>query len=63
MAPMSAAVKSALDELQTKSFPNSDYHMGRNLSFLVKLGWDQDTLEHRAKGNASGFESGLAQGH
>lgn len=63
MAPMSAAVKSALDELKTKSFPNSDYHMGRTLSFLVKLGWDQDTLEHRAKTMHRVLSQVLTQSH
>ena len=49
IAPISESVKYALAQLKEKSFTKSDHFMGRNLSFLIKLGWDEATLQYRSE--------------
>lgn len=49
IAPLTPEIKQTLLGLQSKDFRQSDHFMGRTLSFLVKLGWDEETLNHRAQ--------------
>ena len=49
IAPVSPQIEKNLLQLSHKDFSQSDHFMGRTLSFLVKLGWDQATLAQRAK--------------
>ena len=49
IAPLTTPIQQSLKELQTKDFSQSDHYMGRTLSFLVKLGWDQATVAQRAE--------------
>jgi 8-amino-3,8-dideoxy-alpha-D-manno-octulosonate transaminase len=49
IAPVSPQIQENLLQLSHKDFSQSDHFMGRTLSFLVKLGWDQATLARRAK--------------
>jgi len=46
--PMMPIVQERLNKLATQDFSKSDHYMGRNVSFLIKLGWDEETLKHRA---------------
>lgn len=46
--PISAEVKSGLEYLKTKEFPQSDDYIGRNLSCLIKLSWKEDEVKARA---------------
>ena len=46
-APLAAEFKNRLRELNDRDFPKSDHWMGRNLSLLIKLGWDEQELEDR----------------
>ena len=46
--PMMPIVQERLNKLATQDFSRSDHYMGRNVSFLIKLGWDEETLKHRA---------------
>ncbi len=32
-----------------EKYPQSDHWMGRNLSVLIKLGWEQEELDRRAR--------------
>jgi len=47
--PIMPVVRERLNELTTRDFSQSNHHMGRNVSFLVKLGWDEATLNNRAE--------------
>lgn len=49
IAPVSPQIQENLLQLRHKDFSQSDRYMGRTLSFLVKLGWDQATVAQRAK--------------
>lgn len=46
--PISADVKSGLEYLKTKEFPQSDHYIGRNLSCLIKLSWKGEDVHARA---------------
>jgi len=46
--PISTEVKSGLQYLQTKTFPQSDHYIGRNISCLIKLSWTEDEVRERA---------------
>ncbi len=46
--PLSDEVKEGLKYLQTKTFPQSDYFIGRNISCLIKLSWTEDEVRERA---------------
>jgi len=47
--PLSAEVKLGLEQLQHKTFEQSDHFIGRNISCLIKLSWTQAEVEQRAK--------------
>ena len=49
IAPLTPQIQEALKNLSAKDFSQSDYYMGRTLSFLIKLGWDEATLNRRAQ--------------
>lgn len=49
IAPLIPEMKAQLMGLQSRDFSQSDHYMGRTLSFLVKLGWDENTLNQRAQ--------------
>ena len=46
--PISNEVKEGLTYLQSKSFPQSDQFIGRNLSCLIKLSWTEEDAKARA---------------
>ncbi|WP_250437107.1 DegT/DnrJ/EryC1/StrS family aminotransferase [Hanstruepera flava] len=46
--PLSAEVKEGLKYLETKTFEQSDYYIGRNISCLIKLSWTEEELKIRA---------------
>lgn len=46
--PLSAEVKKGLEYLKTKTFPQSDHFIGRNISCLIKLSWTEDEVLQRA---------------
>ncbi|SMP20830.1 8-amino-3,8-dideoxy-alpha-D-manno-octulosonate transaminase [Muriicola jejuensis] len=48
LGPLGGEVKSYLDRLQSQVFSDSDHWMGRNISCLVKLGWNEEEVEQRA---------------
>ncbi|WGD34714.1 DegT/DnrJ/EryC1/StrS family aminotransferase [Olleya sp. YS] len=47
--PVSKEVKEGLSYLKTKTFTNSDYYIGRNISCLIKLSWTEDQVKQRAQ--------------
>ncbi len=47
--PLSAEVKEGLNYLKTKTFDQSDYFIGRNISCLIKLSWTEDEVKLRAE--------------
>lgn len=47
--PLSAEVKEGLNYLKTKTFDQSDYFIGRNISCLIKLSWTEDEVKRRAE--------------
>jgi 8-amino-3,8-dideoxy-alpha-D-manno-octulosonate transaminase len=47
--PLSAEVKEGLKYLHTKTFPQSDHYIGRNISCLIKLSWTEDEVKERAR--------------
>jgi 8-amino-3,8-dideoxy-alpha-D-manno-octulosonate transaminase len=47
--PLSSEIKTALSELRTKEFTQSDHYIGRNISCLIKLSWSEDEVKERAK--------------
>jgi len=46
--PLSNKVKEGLKYLQTKTFEQSDLYIGRNISCLIKLSWNEDEVVKRA---------------
>jgi len=48
LVPISNEVKEGLMYLQSKSFPQSDHFIGRNLSCLIKLSWTEEEVKARA---------------
>jgi 8-amino-3,8-dideoxy-alpha-D-manno-octulosonate transaminase len=46
--PISKEVKNGISYLQTKTFPQSDHFIGRNISCLIKLSWTEDQVIDRA---------------
>ncbi|ARV08384.1 L-glutamine--2-deoxy-scyllo-inosose aminotransferase KanB [Winogradskyella sp. PC-19] len=46
--PLSPEMKSALNELKSKNFSQSDHFIGRNISCLIKLSWTEDEVKQRA---------------
>jgi 8-amino-3,8-dideoxy-alpha-D-manno-octulosonate transaminase len=47
--PLSAEVKEGLKYLHTKTFPQSDHYIRRNISCLIKLSWTEDEVKERAR--------------
>ena len=47
--PISDAAKKELSTLHDKDFSKSDYHIGRNISCLIKLSWTEDVVRARAE--------------
>ncbi|MBP0905066.1 DegT/DnrJ/EryC1/StrS family aminotransferase [Mariniflexile gromovii] len=47
--PIPAEVKTGLEYLKTKEFPQSDHFIGRNISCLIKLSWTEEQVNERAK--------------
>ncbi|MEN3322196.1 DegT/DnrJ/EryC1/StrS family aminotransferase [Mariniflexile soesokkakense] len=46
--PISSEVKTGLEYLKTKQFPQSDHYIGRNISCLIKLSWSEAEVKARA---------------
>ncbi|MFG6687503.1 DegT/DnrJ/EryC1/StrS family aminotransferase [Mariniflexile sp. HNIBRBA6329] len=46
--PIPAEVKTGLEYLKTKEFPQSDHFIGRNISCLIKLSWTEEQVKERA---------------
>jgi 8-amino-3,8-dideoxy-alpha-D-manno-octulosonate transaminase len=46
--PISKEVKDGLKYLKTKTFPQSDHFIGRNISCLIKLSWTEKQVIERA---------------
>ncbi|MFS4481580.1 DegT/DnrJ/EryC1/StrS family aminotransferase [Hyunsoonleella sp. 2307UL5-6] len=46
--PISEEVKKELSTLHERDFSKSDYHIGRNISCLIKLSWTEDDVKERA---------------
>jgi len=46
--PISKEVKNGISYLQTKTFPQSDHFIGRNISCLIKLSWTEEEVKARA---------------
>jgi 8-amino-3,8-dideoxy-alpha-D-manno-octulosonate transaminase len=46
--PLSQEVKDGLSYLKDKTFPQSDYYIGRNISCLIKLSWTEKEVRKRA---------------
>ena len=46
--PISKEVKNGISYLQTKTFPQSDHFIGRNISCLIKLSWSEKQVNERA---------------
>lgn len=42
--PISKEVNNGISYLQTKTFPQSDHYIGRNISCLIKLTWTEDQV-------------------
>jgi 8-amino-3,8-dideoxy-alpha-D-manno-octulosonate transaminase len=57
--PLSAKVKEGLSYLKTKSFPQSDHYIGRNISCLIKLSWTEDEVRERAAKMVDALRSAL----
>ncbi|MGB5315833.1 MAG: DegT/DnrJ/EryC1/StrS family aminotransferase [Robiginitalea sp.] len=49
LSPLSEAMVSQFQATRTQSFEGSDHWMGRNLSILVKLSWDEKELQKRCR--------------
>lgn len=47
--PISKEVTEGLQYLQTKTFPQSDRYIGRNISCLIKLSWTEQEVRQRAR--------------
>ena len=47
--PISEEVKKGLEYLQHKEYAQSDKHIARNLSCLIKLSWTEEEVKERAK--------------
>ncbi len=46
--PISKELKEGLSYLKTKTFDQSDYYIGRNISCLIKLAWTEEEVKKRA---------------
>ncbi len=46
--PISEDIRRGLSNLKTQDFSISDYHIGRNISCLIKLSWTEDEVKSRA---------------
>ena len=46
-APLAPGLQQWVQHANNREFPDSDHWMGRNLSLLIKLGWDAAQLEER----------------
>jgi 8-amino-3,8-dideoxy-alpha-D-manno-octulosonate transaminase len=46
--PISEEIKKGLSNLNKQDFSKSDYHIGRNISCLIKLSWTEDEVLSRA---------------
>jgi len=46
--PLSTEIKTGLEYLKTKEFPQSDHYIGRNISCLIKLSWTGEEVKARA---------------
>ncbi len=46
--PISTEVKKGLEYLKTKTYPESDHFIGRNISCLIKLSWTETEVIERA---------------
>jgi 8-amino-3,8-dideoxy-alpha-D-manno-octulosonate transaminase len=47
--PLTTEVKEGLKYLETKTFEQSDFYIGRNISCLIKLSWTEDEVKQRAE--------------
>lgn len=46
--PLSSEMKQGLENLQNKTFEQSDHYIGRNISCLIKLSWTEAEVRERA---------------
>lgn len=59
LAPLSKEVREGLLYLKTKSFPQSNHYIGRNISCLIKLSWTEEEVRQRAFSMAEALRSVL----
>ncbi len=57
--PLASEVKQGLQELQNKTFDQSDHYIGRNISCLIKLSWTEEQVQERARKMVSCIQSCL----
>ena len=57
--PISNEVKKGLSYLKHKTFEQSDYYIGRNISCLIKLSWTEEEVKQRAASMASLIKTSL----
>ncbi len=58
--PLSDEVKVGMTYLKEKTFPKSDYYIGRNISCLIKLSWTETEVIERAKKMVDCIVKGLS---
>ena len=49
LAPVAREVLEGLPDYPESHFKQSDHWMGRTISCLIKLGWDEDEVSKRAE--------------
>jgi 8-amino-3,8-dideoxy-alpha-D-manno-octulosonate transaminase len=59
LAPLSKEVREGLQYLKTRTFPQSDHYIGRNISCLIKLSWTEQEVRERAVAMAEALRSAL----
>jgi len=57
--PLSAEVKKGLSYLKTKTFPQSDHFISRNISCLIKLSWTEAEVRDRARKMVEAIRSSI----
>ena len=57
--PLSDHIKSGMQDLRSKEFPQSDAIISRNISCLIKLSWTEEQVKERAKKMVAAIQSVL----
>ena len=60
---ISSEIKEELDKLKHRDFSQSDFWMGRTISFLVKIGWSDAELKSRTENMKSVLNEILSKKH